>query len=193
MTITQAMATCEALDLCENHTLPGDIPTNSAPKHVRNPMCDECGTCENVAEYLREMGPELHNGEPVLWGVVPLWAPEEDAVPASKPTAKPAAKRVPRAKAKPAPKPAPKRKPAAKRERKIVKPHVTPKPAAKRKPAPKRKPAANASGLTPKQVANRALAAALVSAGKEKTGPTWAAARDAVKAGKTIAQAVAMA
>ncbi len=183
MTITQAMATCEALDLCENHTLPGDIPTNSAPKHVRNPMCDECGTCENVAEYVREMGPELYNGEPVLWGVLPLWAPEVDVVPAPKP----APKRVPKAKAEPAPKPAPKR------ERKIVKPHVTPKPAAKRKPAPKRKPAANAGGLTPKQVANRALAAALVSAGKDKTGTTWATARDAVKAGKTIAQAVALA
>ncbi len=188
MTITQAMATCEALDLCENHTLPGDIPTNSAPKHVRNPMCDECGTCENVAEYVREMGPELYNGEPVLWGVLPLWAePDLDPVPAPKPTVRPAAKRVPKAK------PAPKRKPAVKRERKIVKPHVTPKPAAKRKPAPKRKPAANAGGLTPKQVANRALAAALVSAGKDKTGTTWATARDAVKAGKTIAQAVALA
>jgi len=187
MTITHEMATLDALDLCETCALSSDVPANYPHKSVPFASCGDCGTCENVAEYGREMGPELYNGEPVLWGVLPLWAPDLDPVPASKPTVK----RVP--KAKPAPKPAPKRKPAAKRERKIAKPHVTPKPAAKRKPAPKRKPAANASGLTPKQVANRALAAALVSAGKDKTGTTWATARDAVKAGKTIAQAVALA
>ena len=158
MTITHEMATLEALDLCETCALSSDVPANYPHKSVPFASCGDCGTCENVAEYGREMGPELYNGEPVLWGVVPLWAPEEDAAPASKPTVRPAAKRVPKA-----------------------------------KPAPKRKPAANASGLTPKQVANRALAAALVSAGKDKTGTTWAAARDAVKAGKTIAQAVALA
>ena len=179
MTTTHEIATHEALDLCERHSLHDDVLTQWRPESGQNPACDVCGTCENVAEYSREMGPELHHGEPVLWNVTPLWAPAPDLVPVLVP--------------EPAAEPAAKRKPAPKRERKIVKPHVTPEPAAKRKPAPKRKPAAKTSGLTPKQVANRALAAALVSAGKDKTGTTWATARDAVKAGKTIAQAVALA
>ena len=99
MTITHEMATCEALDLCENHTLPGDIPTNSAPKHVRTRCVDECGTCENVAEYVREMGPELYNGEPVLCGVsAVVGGSGSGPVPAPKPTVRPAAKRVPKAK-----------------------------------------------------------------------------------------------